>query len=72
MPHSYRKSILSLFLALVMLLSCVSVAFAAEPVEDPSPIVYVIGRTTIYDDPNSPDRKILAKAGKDQITAAVK
>ena len=74
MPHSYRKSILSLLLALVILLSAASAAFAAaEPGGvDPSPIVYVIGRTTIYDDPNSPDRKILAKASKSEITAAVK
>ena len=71
---NYSHKFVSLLLAAALLLTvCASAAFAAqEESGDPSPIVYIIGRTTIYDDPASPDRKILAKASGDEITAAVK
>lgn len=39
---------------------------------DPSPIIYVIGRTSLYDDPTSPDKKELADASSSEITDAVK
>ena len=70
MKRSVFKTALSLFLAAVLLLGCLPLALAEEA--DPAPIIYIIGRTPIYDDPTSPDRHELADAGSDEITQAVK
>ncbi|MBR5410275.1 MAG: hypothetical protein IK104_06345 [Clostridia bacterium] len=73
MKHTPLKTALSLLLALLLAATSLSVSFASnEQPEDPVPVIYVIGRTAIYDDPASPDRRTLAKAGSDEIEAAVK
>lgn len=66
--------ILAVLLAAALLLpvSLPSAFAAQEESGDPSPIIYIIGRTTIYDDPASPNRKILAKGSSEEIMAAVK
>lgn len=73
-PRSiFFHKLLALLLASVMLLPLSLAALAAQETgDDPSPIIYVIGRTPIYDDPDSPDRKELADADSDEIVAAVK
>ncbi len=68
-----KQSISLLLAALLVLPVSVFPAFAAqEEGDDPSPIIYVIGQTPLYDDPSSPDRKQLAKGAKADILEAVK
>lgn len=68
-----KQSISLLLAALLVLPVSVFPSFAAqEEGDDPSPIIYVIGQTPLYDDPFSPDRKQLAKGAKADILEAVK
>ena len=72
MKQKVLRTVLSFFLCAALLFGCVGTAFAAQiGEEDPSPIIYVIGRTSIYDDPSSNDREILAKGSSEDIKAAV-
>ena len=69
----YPHRLLAVLLAAVMALPLSLMALAAQETgSDPSPIIYVIGRTPIYDDPASPNRKELADADSGEVVAAVK
>ena len=73
MKHSFFVRILSVLLSGVLLFSCAGVTLAAQQGDaDPSPVIYVIGRTNIYDDPSSPNRRQLAEASDEEIMEAVK
>ena len=48
------KQVLSLTLALLLCFSCAAPAFAADVSKEPTPIIYVIGRTTIYNHLSDP------------------
>ena len=68
------QKLCALLLAALLLVpaSALTALAAQEESGDPSPIIYVIGQTPLYDDPASPDRKQLAKGAKADILDAVK
>ena len=73
-PNAFIKY-LSLFLALLMGLSVFAAAVPAAAAErkEPTPIVYIIGRTSIYNHLSEPDkRQQVPDAGNDAIVDAVK
>lgn len=65
------KKIISVFLAVLLLGALAAPAFAVPAAYDEtSPIIYVIGRTTIYNNLHT-DRQAVPDAGNDEIMAAV-
>ena len=68
------KKTISVLLCLVLLLSLAApIASAAGRCDcGHTPIIYVFGRSTIFDDPTSPDRRDLLDIGGDALTGMVK
>ena len=73
MKKTGRKILALLLSVLTVLLLCAPMAAAGEKhcTCNTLPVVYVIGRTTIYDNAAAPDHRIPVK-DTDSITAAVK
>ena len=68
------KKTISVILCLVMVLS-LAVPMASAQGEcncGHTPMIYVFGRSTIFDDPTSPDRRDLLDIGGDALTGMVK
>lgn len=72
MKSVVRKSLPVLFAAVLCLLLYVPAFAAAEDPDDPSPIIYVIGRTPIYSKLGTPEEKETPDAEQSQILDAVK
>ena len=71
--NKLKKSV-SILLSLVLILSlAVPMASASDGCScGHTPIIYVFGRSTIFDDPTSPDRRDVLDIGGDAITGIVK
>ena len=69
----FSKQLLSLALALLLSLSCVAPAFAADVKKEPTPIIFIIGRTAIYNNLSDPEnrQKVPSTSGS-AVTDAVK
>ena len=70
------KKILSVILALVISAAVLIPSFSVLATEEcdcgNSPIIYIIGRTDIFDHPESPDRKVIPSLSADNLLPAVK
>ena len=73
--HTFTKKWLSLFLALLLTCSVFAPAAAAASVgqKEPVPIIFIIGRTTLYKHLSEPkNRQAVPDSSSDEVTAAVK
>lgn len=70
------KKFLSVIICAAVIFATPAVSFSLDADEKcscgHSPIVYIIGRTDIYDDPTSPDRKVIPSISADALMPEIK